>query len=47
MTDFQGAKITADTDFLLLREIDDRFEAFAPVAVYTELSGDITRIPVT
>ncbi len=25
MTDFQGAKITSDTRFLLLREIDERF----------------------
>ncbi len=26
MIDFQGAKITSDTGFLLLREIDERFE---------------------
>jgi hypothetical protein len=25
MLDFQGAKITSDTGFLLLREIDERF----------------------
>ena len=25
MIDFQGAKITSDTGFVLLREIDDRF----------------------
>ncbi len=25
MIDFQGAKITSDTGFLLLREIDERF----------------------
>jgi hypothetical protein len=25
MIDFQGVKITSDTSFLLLREIDDRF----------------------
>jgi hypothetical protein len=25
MIDFQGAKITLDTGFLLLREIDERF----------------------
>jgi hypothetical protein len=29
--DFQGDKITSDTDFLLLREIDDRFNIIAPV----------------
>ena len=32
MIDFQGAKITSDTGFLLLREIDDRFRVIAPVA---------------
>ncbi len=32
MIDFQGAKITSDTGFLLLREIDDRFHVIAPVA---------------
>ena len=33
MTDFQGVKITSDTSFLLLREIDDRFRVIiAPVA---------------
>jgi Transposase DDE domain group 1 len=32
MIDFQGAKITSDTGFLLLREIDDRFQVIAPVA---------------
>ena len=30
MIDFQGAKITSDTGFLLLREIDDRFRVIAP-----------------
>jgi len=28
--DFQGAKITSDTGFLLLRKIDDRFQVIAP-----------------
>ena len=32
MIDFQGAKITSDTGFLLLREIDDRFGVIGPVA---------------
>jgi hypothetical protein len=32
MIDFQGAKITSDTGFLMLREIDDRFQVIAPVA---------------
>jgi hypothetical protein len=29
--DFQGAQITSDTGFLLLREIDDRFKIIAPM----------------
>jgi hypothetical protein len=29
--DFQGAQITSDTGFLLLREIDDRFRIIAPM----------------
>jgi len=29
--DFQGAKITSDTGFLLLREIDERFGILAPI----------------
>ncbi|MGO9174940.1 MAG: transposase [Desulfobaccales bacterium] len=29
--DFQGAQITADTGFLLLRGIDDRFRIIAPM----------------
>lgn len=32
MIDFQGAKITSDTGFLFLREIDDRFRVVAPMA---------------
>ena len=32
MIDFQGAKITSDTGFLLLREIDNRFGVIGPVA---------------
>ena len=31
MIDFQGAKITSDTAFLLLREIDDRFGILGPI----------------
>ncbi len=31
MIDFQGAKITSDTGFLLLREIDERFEILGPI----------------
>ena len=31
MIDFQGAKITSDTGFLLLREIDERFGILGPV----------------
>jgi hypothetical protein len=31
MIDFQGAKITSDTGFLLLREIDDRFGILSPI----------------
>ncbi len=29
--DFQGAQITSDTGFLLLREIDDRFRIIGPM----------------
>ena len=31
MIDFQGAKITSDTGFLLLREIDKRFGILGPI----------------
>ncbi len=31
MVDFQGAKITSDTGFLLLREIDERFGILGPI----------------
>lgn len=31
MMDFQGAKITSDTGFLLLREIDGRFGILGPM----------------
>jgi len=31
MIDFQGAKITSDTGFLLLREIDERFSILGPI----------------
>jgi hypothetical protein len=33
MIDFQGAKITSDTGFLLLREIDERFGILGPMAL--------------
>ncbi len=31
MIDFQGAKITSDTGFLLLRAIDERFGILGPI----------------
>ena len=31
MIDFQGAKITSDVGFLLMREIDDRFKIIVPM----------------
>jgi Transposase DDE domain group 1 len=31
MIDFQGAKITSDTGFLLLREMDERFSILGPI----------------
>jgi len=31
MIDFQGAEITSDTGFLLLREIDERFGILGPI----------------
>ena len=31
LIDFQGAKITSDTGFLLLREIDERFGILSPI----------------
>jgi hypothetical protein len=31
MIDFQGAKITSDTGFLLMREIDERFGILGPI----------------
>jgi len=31
MIDFEGAKITSDTGFLLLREIDERFGILGPI----------------
>ncbi len=31
MIDFQGAKVTSDTGFLLLREIDERFGILGPI----------------
>jgi hypothetical protein len=30
MIDFQGAKVTSDVGFLLVREIDDRFKNHRP-----------------
>ncbi len=36
MIDFQGAKITSDTGFLLLREMDERFGILGPME--TELA---------
>jgi len=43
MIDFQGAKITSDTGFLLLREIDDRFRVIAPRAGLKVLEHALTR----
>ena len=31
MIDFQGAKISSDVSFLLLREIDERFGILGPI----------------
>jgi hypothetical protein len=31
MIDFQGARITSDVGFLLLRKIDDRFKIIDPM----------------
>jgi hypothetical protein len=31
LIDFQGATITSDVGFLLMREIDDRFKIIAPM----------------
>ena len=31
MIDFQGAKISSDTGFLLLREVDERFSIIDPM----------------
>ncbi len=36
MIDFQGAKITSDTGFLLLREIDERFGILGPMGTELE-----------
>jgi hypothetical protein len=36
MIDFQGAKITSDTGFLLLREIDERFGILGPMGIELE-----------
>jgi hypothetical protein len=36
MIDFQGARITSDTGFLLLREIDERFRLIAPLGDWLE-----------
>ena len=41
MIDFQGAKITSDTGFLLLREIDERFGILSPMG--TELEDTRSR----
>lgn len=36
MIDFQGAKITSDTSFFLLREIDERFGILGPIETELE-----------
>ena len=36
MIDVQGAKITSDTGFLLLREIDERFGILGPMGTELE-----------
>jgi hypothetical protein len=38
MIDFQGAKTGWDTDFLLIREIDDRFGVIGPIGGSGRLS---------
>ena len=42
MIDFQGAKITSDTGFLLLREIDERFGILGPIE--SELEDTRSRV---
>jgi hypothetical protein len=42
MIDFQGAKITSDTGFLLLREIDERFGLLGPIE--SELEDTRSRV---
>ena len=32
MIDFRGAKISSDTGFLLLREMDERFNVIGPIS---------------
>ena len=32
MMDFQGAKLSSDTGFLLMRELDQRYNVIAPIA---------------
>jgi len=39
MIDFQGAKITSDTGFFLLREIDERFGILGPIESELEVPG--------
>jgi len=36
MIDFQGAQVTSDTGFILLREIDDRFKIIEPMKDFLE-----------
>ena len=40
MIDFQGAKITSDTGFLLLREIDEHFSILSSKFQETQMSRD-------
>jgi hypothetical protein len=42
MIDFQGAKITSDTGFLLLREIDERFGVLGPIVTWRILDPGFT-----
>ena len=36
LVDFRGARISSDTDFLLLREMDERFDIIGPMSVWLE-----------
>ena len=39
LVDFQGAKISSDTGFLLLREMDERFDIIGPCVIASKTEG--------